>query len=85
MILLEDIPCLKKNCDDNCIMDMDKKDDDNDSEEDILFNYERYNMECIRNEVIKDKNLLMKIPGTRNLILIYKIFDIKNGGIFKVL
>ena len=59
MILIEEIPSLKKETNNNINFDFDNKEDieDFEEEEDILFDYERYNINSIRNEVIRDSKI----------------------------
>ena len=59
MILVEEIPSLKMESNYNINFDFDNKEDveDFEEEEDILFDYERYNINSIRNEVIKDSKI----------------------------
>ena len=56
MILVEEIPSIKKESNNNSInFEFNKREDDDDSyEEDKLFDYERYHITSIRNEVIID-------------------------------
>ena len=60
MVLLEEIPGIKKESNINSInFEINKREDDDDSdEEDILFDYERYNITSIRNEVIRDSKFI---------------------------
>ena len=60
MVLVEEIPSIKKESNNNSInFEINKReDDDNSDEEDILFNCERYNIASIRNEVIRDSKFI---------------------------
>ena len=60
MVLVEEIPSIKKESNNNSInFEINKReDDDNSDEEDILFDYERYNITSIRNEVIRDSKFI---------------------------
>ena len=53
MTLIEDIPQLKNENNFN-VLNLNTEEQENDSEEDILFDYERYNISSIRKEVIKN-------------------------------
>ena len=53
MKLIEDIPQIKNENNLN-VLNLNTEEQENDSEEDILFDYERYNISSIRKEVIKN-------------------------------
>ena len=60
MFLVEEIPSIKKESNNNIInFELNKREDYDDSdEEDFLFDYERYNITSIRNEVIRDSKFI---------------------------
>lgn len=87
MVLVEEIPSIKKESNNNSInFEINKReDDDNSDEEDILFDYERYNITSIRNEVIRDSKFIEdnEIEMEDNKIITkdydyYKAFDFFN-------
>jgi len=60
MVLVEEIPSLKNESNNNSInFKFNKKEDYDDfDEEDILFDYERYNINSIRDEVIRESKFI---------------------------
>ena len=87
MVLVEEIPSIKKESNNNSInFEINKReDDDNSDEEDILFDYERYNITSIRNEVIRDFKFIEdnEVEMEDNKIITkdydyYKAFDFFN-------